>query len=135
MMVKTREADFSPLESYLVDEFSVCVVIAYDEVSTTKAYKMDFNLYRSLGIPNLYSWIKQVTGDEARHFFNIVKVLKLNYPERLDEVPDPVERLIEHEHNGSDYRGTFVMNREGDYYTTDFLEDCRKRILRACTLD
>jgi rubrerythrin len=39
------QPDFLSIQQFLQDEFSICVVLAYDELATTKAYCQDFELY------------------------------------------------------------------------------------------
>lgn len=73
--VAGRTPKFLPISEFLADEFTICLLLAYDEIATTKSYSMDHELYRSMGNPAFLRWIKLVTRDEAFHFKNCMEVI------------------------------------------------------------
>lgn len=123
-----REKDFSSINEFLQDEFMICMVLAYDEIATTRAYRMDFELYKSFGQQSIADWIKYVAHDEALHFSNILEVIKRCHSERLAEVPVVIDQLVEYDLADNDYKATFVLDHKGYYFTPKFLCDCGKII-------
>lgn len=119
------EPDFIPLKEFLQDEFSICVVLAYDELATTRSYCQDFDLYKSLGSKPMVDWIKHVTKDEAFHYSNALEIIARRHRHRLPELPMLVKRLIEYDLKDSKYKSTFVLNHQSrQYFTSDFLSEC-----------
>lgn len=129
--VAKQEVDFSSIIEFLEDEFTVCLVLAYDEIATTRAYRMDFELYKSFGPQSMADWIKYVARDEAFHFSNILNVIRLRHTERLSEVPELVKKMIDYDLANHDYKGTFVLDHKGYYFSPDFLYDCGKTICKS----
>ncbi len=125
----SREVDFEPIREFLEDEFVFTLVLAYDEIATTKAYSMDHDLYRSFGDPRLHQWIRLVTRDEAFHFHNCMELIRLEHADRISEIPGHVNKFIQWDLGGHDYKGTFVLDHEGYYFTPNFLNDCGQRIV------
>ncbi|MCY1553441.1 hypothetical protein D9M68_899250 [compost metagenome] len=58
------------------DEFTILVSIAFDEITSTRAYKQDFKLFDSLGPRCLSTWIRNAARDEAAHYGNALKLIK-----------------------------------------------------------
>ena len=85
-IIESRPYDFSGIQNFFKDEFSICLLIAYDEILTTKSYASEHQLYKSFGNPQFYSWIKEVTRDESYHFNNVMEVIGLNHSDRIEEI-------------------------------------------------
>ncbi len=60
-MLNQRSTNFEPIKSLLEDEFKTCLLLAYDEIATTKSYVADYDFYQSFGHRNFLKWIKLVT--------------------------------------------------------------------------
>ncbi|MBI3630868.1 MAG: hypothetical protein HY221_00840 [Candidatus Sungbacteria bacterium] len=71
----------------LYDEFSILLLMGYDEIATTKSYTMDYEFYRAFGHPAFVQWIQLVARDESYHFTNCRKILALNHKNRMPEIP------------------------------------------------
>ena len=127
-LLRQREPNFVPVSRFLDDEFKTCVVMAYDEIATTRAYAMDYGLYDSFGDPRFNQWIKSVTRDEALHFYNCMQVIGLRHRNRIPEITSLISELIDWDLGGNSYSGTFVLDHEGYYFTPEFLQKCGKLI-------
>lgn len=108
-----RRADFSRIEEILGDEFTMCLVLAYDELATTHAYHRDFAFYDSLGPDELKTWIRLVTSDEALHLANLVRLIGQQHRHRIPEARRALERIVEVDLRGGDYGATFVLDHSG----------------------
>jgi hypothetical protein len=69
--LQKRTCNFKPYENILDDEFKICVLLAYDECSTTIAYRKD-SFYQHMGPDAFKKWHRFVIADEARHLKNAV---------------------------------------------------------------
>lgn len=121
-----RKPDFTAIQGFVQDEFSICVLIAYDELATTRSYTQDFGLYKSFGPRSLANWIKYVTRDEGLHYDNALQVIAQRHKHRLSELNQLVSHLVEYNvEENHQYNATFVLNHEqSQYFTPDFLHKC-----------
>ncbi len=121
-----RQPNFVPIQEFLRDEFSICVLIAYDELATTRTYAQDIALYTSFGSTKFANWIKFVAKDEGLHYQNALKVIAQCHPHRLPELRQLVNRLVEFNlEDNHAYWSTFVLNHEqSNYFTPSFLSEC-----------
>lgn len=119
-IIETRKYDFSRIEPFFRDEFTICLLIAFDEILTAKGYGSEQNLYASLGSQTFSEWFKLVTMDEAYHFRNIMEVIRLKHSDRINEIPTLIERFIEWDVMRNDYSSTFVLDH--DYYSLEFIK-------------
>lgn len=120
--IRLRVVDFAPIREMLEDEFMLCLLLAYDEIATTKSYALDYGFYKSLGHGNFLKWIKLVTRDEAYHFNNCMELIGRNHYHRASEIPGLVDKFIEWDLNRNEYQGTFVLDHMT--YGEDFLVSC-----------
>ena len=102
-----------------INYFFICLLIAYDEILTTKSYATDHELYLSFGHPAFFEWIKQVTRDEAYHFHNAMEVIRLRHSNRINEIPETIELMLNWDLQKNEYAGTFVLDH--DWYSEEFL--------------
>ncbi|AUX29009.1 MULTISPECIES: hypothetical protein [Sorangium] len=108
-----RRVDFSRIEEFLGDEFTLCLVLAYDELATTHAYHRDFAFYESLGPDELKTWIRLVTSDEALHHANLLRLIGHQHRHRIPEARRALDRILEIDLRGGDYEATFVLDHSG----------------------
>lgn len=119
-LIESRPSDFSRLENYFKDEFFITLLIAFDEILTTKSYASEFDLYSSFGHSAFLNWIKEVTRDEAYHFHNAMEVIRIRHFNRIDEIPDLLESFVKWDLQKNEYTGTFVLDH--DFYSPEFLK-------------
>jgi hypothetical protein len=122
--------NFSNLFSFFQDEFHLCLLLAYDEIVTTRLYIEEYPLYDEAGDPFISRWIRYVARDEAYHFGNLLKVLLANFSHRFHEIPIVVNRLINQELSSQNYSETFVLDRAGYCLSHSFLFQCVQPLLR-----
>ena len=91
--MRARKADFLGLRHFFEDEFKLCVLFAYDEHASTMTYRKD-TFYKSFGPSEFIEWITRLTGDEARHFGNVVRLIHHKYQNRLSETPDVMQEIL-----------------------------------------
>jgi hypothetical protein len=126
--LKAKPINFSPIKTLLEDEFKVCLLLAYDELATTKSYAGDYAFYASFGHPNFLQWIKWVTRDEAYHFNNCMEIIGKNHYHRIGEISLLVDQFIEWDLARNEYQGTFVLDHAN--YDEDFLLSCGRIMKR-----
>lgn len=120
-LIEERPSNFSGINQFLNDEFSICLLIAFDEILTTKGYAGEKKLYHSLGHPAFARWFKYVTKDEAYHFTNAMEVIRLNHYNRIPEIPKMLDSFIEWDMQRNEYGSTFVLDH--DLYSPEFIQE------------
>ncbi|MES5486710.1 hypothetical protein QMZ05_28495 [Bradyrhizobium sp. INPA03-11B] len=125
-----RSHDFSAINEFLKDEFSLIVMIAFDEMCTCRAYAAEREFYTGLGNSRFLRWLREVIADEAVHSMNAVNVIRARYCDRVSEVGVILESLISGITDDRSYTGTFVLDYFGAAYTKELLANCHARILR-----
>ncbi|KWV54753.1 hypothetical protein AS156_06860 [Bradyrhizobium macuxiense] len=125
-----RSHDFSAISEFLKDEFSLIVMIAFDEMCTCRAYAAEREFYAGLGNSRFLRWLREVIADEAVHSMNAVNVIRSRYCDRVSEVGAILESLISGMTDDTSYTGTFVLDYFGTAYTKELLANCRTTILR-----
>jgi hypothetical protein len=130
-----RRSDFGAIEPLLADEFAICVVLAYDEIATTRSYQYDLvHRYPRFRSRAMVDWIRLVARDEAWHFENALNIIKENHSCRIPEVPSLLDRLMSFDASGAEYGATFVLDHGANNYDPEFLASCRSFILRRLGL-
>ncbi|MCI0912852.1 hypothetical protein ACIPZC_14910 [Pseudomonas sp. NPDC089743] len=130
--IRSREPDFRSIAPFLADEFTVLLSIAFDEITSTRAYKQDFNLFDSLGPDCLSTWIRNAARDEAAHYGNAIKLLKLNHSSRFEEAPDLLDNIVSYESSQAFlYQNTFIFDHDTDDFSTALLNHSRSTILEV----
>ncbi|AMA61550.1 hypothetical protein BCCGELA001_29005 [Bradyrhizobium sp. CCGE-LA001] len=124
-----RLHDFSAIDEYLKDEFSLLVMIAFDEMCTCRAYAADREFYAGLG-SNFLRWLREVVADEAVHSINAANIIRTRYRERIPEVGAILDAVISSVGDDLEYNGTFVMDYFGGNYTQKMFANCRAAVLR-----
>jgi hypothetical protein len=128
-----RKADFKVLDPYLSDEFSICVIIAFDEMVTCHAYAEDREFYETLGSDAFIVWLRELMADEAAHCHNAINVIRTRHTHRIPEVEALLHGIAKAIPDASGYGGTFVMDYFGDDYTQGMIDRCRESVQRAIT--
>ena len=128
-----RVPDFGPLSSFFGDEFRLCLLFAYDELATTRAYHLDIELYGRFGHPALLTWIKRLIRDEGYHHHNAIEVLRRVHGRRFAEAPRHIEDFVRWDLGDHRYRATFLFDHEWEHVDDAFYRDTgeilRKRMV------
>ncbi|MEN1597393.1 hypothetical protein AAIG97_20720, partial [Pseudomonas aeruginosa] len=56
--IRSNSPDFSHIEDFMKDEFTILLSIAFDEVTSTRAYKQDVSFFDSFENESLSTWIR-----------------------------------------------------------------------------
>jgi hypothetical protein len=126
-----RSHDFNAIGPYLIDEFTLLVLLAFDEMATCHAYAEGRDFYAALGQDLLLQWLREVIADEAVHCTNALNVIRSCHSHRIPEMKDIMSKLITPVPDESEYRGTFVLDHFGAGYSPAGLVRCRDGVLRA----
>lgn len=141
-----RSPDFSLLGPLLCDEFCLCVVLAFDELASTRAYAHDAVSYSALGAAARLL-LRRIARDELLHCHNAIDLLVRTQARRLPEAEAVIERVIAHDTSPQfSYRATFLLDQiikpaiaaestgPNPYSTVglsaEFLQDCGRRLIR-----
>ncbi|SFQ08708.1 hypothetical protein SAMN05216330_11544 [Bradyrhizobium sp. Ghvi] len=127
--LEARTHDFGPIVEHLKDEFSLMVIIAFDEMCTCRAYAAEKPFYDALGNNTFHHWLRQVIADEAVHSMNAVNVIRARYRDRIDQAATILDNLIRAADNLR-YSGTFVLDYFGAVYSKELLADSRLATMR-----
>lgn len=125
-----RQVDFTALEEFFVNEKSLCLLLAYDELVTTHVYNHSIPFYENLGKPILSHWIRQLKYDEAQHFTSIIKVSSHH---DMSDAENIIMRIIDVDAAMTDYHGTFVLDHacpEFPFSREEIVDLCQRVILR-----
>lgn len=129
-MLAQRIVNFDPIASFLEDEFSVCVLIAYDEIATVMSYQQDVAFYDLLDKRTHGKLIRNVIKDEGQHFSSILDVIERCHSDRLGEIPSKLGRLLQWDIAKPEYQNTFVMDHSTFYFTPEILARCVHHVLK-----
>ncbi|WP_244481734.1 hypothetical protein [Bradyrhizobium pachyrhizi] len=124
-----RPHDFGPIIEHLKDEFSLMVMIAFDEMCTCRAYAAEKPFYDGLGNKTFHLWLREVIADEAVHSMNAVNVIRARYRDRIGQVGPILDNLIRASNNLR-YCGTFVLDYFGTVYSKELLANSRLATMR-----
>ncbi|WP_375779008.1 hypothetical protein ACE103_08155 [Bradyrhizobium sp. ma5] len=125
-----RSHDFGPIGEHLKDEFSLMVMIAFDEICTCRAYAAEKPFYDGLGNDTFHHWLSEVIADEAVHSMNAVNVIRARYSDRVGEVDAILDNLIRRVTDDLSYSGTFVLDYFGGVYTKEMFASSRLAVMR-----
>ncbi|MFT5198644.1 MAG: hypothetical protein ACI87O_001302 [Planctomycetota bacterium] len=108
-----------PLKQLMADEFEVLCLMAYDKLTTVKAYQALLPQYFLLG-PRMEPLLRMVIRDEGRHYATFARILRMHHAQRLSETPAQLEKIRSNE--GTPYANTFVLDHDCGIWT-DFIFD------------
>lgn len=127
--VTSREPNFEPIQHLIEDEFKILVSIAFDEITSARAYAYDRNAYETLGGKTFLKWVKYAGRDEGCHANNALSLLAHSYGNRLNEVHEHVEKICQYDLTGNvDYHGTFLFDHDTDDFSNDLLKESAKTL-------
>lgn len=126
-LVEVALGDFDLIAEFLDDEFKLCLLLAYDEIATSKSYFSEFPLYRALGNPKFLNWFKKVTVDELYHFQNCMEIIRFRHGNRIPEIAETLDSFIKHDLRRNQYERTFVFDHY--WYSESFLQSCKELII------
>ncbi|WP_225189613.1 hypothetical protein [Bradyrhizobium sp. IC3195] len=124
-----RTHDFGAIVEHLKDEFSLMVIIAFDEMCTCRAYAAEKPFYDALGNNTFHHWLREVIADEAVHSMNAVNVIRARYRDRIDQAATILDNLLRASDNLR-YSGTFLLDYFGAVYSKELLADSRLATMR-----
>ena len=132
--MQERTGDFRNLENFLTDEFTICIVLAYDELVSARGYNMFFEDFKNFGPRQYAQWVKYAARDEALHFQNFLNVVMCNNSHRLNEVEAIIDKIHTYENKEPyDYSATFLLDHSPQTFTREFLVNCGVNLLDALT--
>ncbi len=110
---RAKQRDIEPIEDLLVDEFSILLLLAYDEIGSTYSYRRDLHeFYRHFGRA-IAKVGQHLVRDEGQHFSNAAELILSLYPDRLKDVSATLTKFDIREKQlactGS-YHGTFFLD-------------------------
>ena len=121
-MIKTRVPNFGPIAHLIEDEFSLLVAVAFDEITSARAYAYDRDTFENLGGAPFLQWVKFAGRDEGVHARNAMEFLKHAHAHRLGEVSERVDAICNYELAGEVvYNGTFLFDHDTDDFSKDLL--------------
>ncbi|WP_244558835.1 hypothetical protein [Bradyrhizobium brasilense] len=126
-----RSHDFGPIGEHLKDEFTLMVMIAFDEMCTCRAYAAEKPFYDALGNTTFHHWLREVIADEAVHSMNAVNVIRARHRDRIGQVASILDNLIRA--TELRYSGTFVLDYFGAVYSKELLAGSRLVTMRNIT--
>jgi hypothetical protein len=129
--IQGRPIDLTRLD-FINDEFSVCVLLAYDELVTAQAFKVEFPIYDLLNSAGVSEWIRLVQSDEIYHGVGAVKVILKNHSHRLGDVSSLLDRIALFDSDQETYGGAFVLDHQG--VEMAFITKAKKSVLKACKI-
>lgn len=130
--IQSNTPNFSNIEQFMKDEFTILLSIAFDEVTSTRAYKQDMPFFDSLGHEPLSTWIRYAARDEAAHYGNAMKILRLKHSHRFHEAEEILDKIVAFEISESfDYQRTFIFDHDTDDFSHALLKDSRDTILEV----
>lgn len=116
--VRARARNIEPIEDLLVDEFSILLLLAYDEIGSTYSYRRDLaEFYRHFG-KAIAQVGQHLVRDEGQHFSNAAELILSLYPERLTDVPATLAKFDAREK---------LLARTGSYHGTFFLDHAQEQ--------
>ena len=109
------------IKGFLEVEFIIYLILAFDEILTTKSYGSEIGLYTSFGCSSISEWFRNVTRDEAYHFKNAMEVIRKNHSEGICEIPRVIDSFIYWDLERNGYDRTFVLGH--DFYSKEFHQE------------
>ncbi|MFT7619140.1 MAG: hypothetical protein ACI97A_002789 [Planctomycetota bacterium] len=121
-----RTPDFGTVADFIKSEFDLCLLFAYDELATMRAYHLDIELYQSLGPSQFQTWIRMLLKDETYHHKNGFDLVLRNHAHRLSEVDSRIHQFLEYDAKNPPYKATFIFDHEWDHVASDFFATTAK---------
>ena len=105
-------------------------------MATTRSYAADWHdFYPRFGDERLTRWVRRVAADEARHYGNLLRVLRSAHARDLGRAPALLEAICCRDLEHSPYRGTFVLDHDdAATFPAERLRECARRVARDLAL-
>jgi len=113
---KTRNIE--PIADLLVDEFSILLLLAYDEIGSTYSYRRDLAEFYGYFGRAIAKVGQHLVRDEGQHFSNAAELILSLYPDRLKDVSATLARFDQREKQ---------LARTGSYHGTFFLDHAQEQ--------
>ena len=113
-ILERRRPDFAPLAHLFADEFSMALLLAYDELTTVRGYRVNLGFYDQLG-PAFGRYVRMVIADEGRHYGSFLGLLRERHAHRFGEAERSLQCILDME--GTPYAQTFVLDHDEEVYT------------------
>lgn len=127
-----RVPNFKSIEHLLVDEFMICVVLAYDELVSARGYAIFTDDFKKFGPEAYVKWVRRSARDEALHYQNFVDIARLIHPERLTEAEKIINEISAYETSENyTYHATFLLDHTEETFERAFLLSCGATVLEA----
>lgn len=79
----------------------------------------------------LTRWIRRVAADEARHYGNLLRVLRAAHARDLGRAPALLDAICRRDLERGPYRGTFVLDHDdAAAFPAERLRECARRVAR-----
>ncbi len=128
LMERDHGVAFEPIQHLMGSEFEVLCLLSYDELATVKAYRALLPQYRLLG-PSMSPLLDLVVRDEGQHYAIFARILRTEYPTRLSEAADQIDKIRSNE--GTPYGNTFVLDHDCDDWTDSIFDETVVQLKRA----
>lgn len=120
----SRKPNFEPIAHLIPGEFSLLVAIAFDEITSARAYAHDRNTFFQLGGTPFLTWVKYAGRDEAVHARNALKLLEHRHSHRRNDIAAQVEAICNYDLVGQiEYHGTFLFDHDTDDFSKSLLAE------------
>lgn len=130
--MKQRIADYKNIENFLVDEFKICVVLAYDELVSARGYTIFAEDFRKFGPEEYLKWVRRAARDEALHYQNFIDIAKFLHTHRLPEATAIINEISAYENRDDyTYKATFLLDHTDQTFKREFLLECGEMVLAA----
>jgi hypothetical protein len=117
--VDDRPLDLAPITKFLRDEFTILVMVCYEEGGSMRTYRIDRDeMYCHFG-ETFQRIAASLARDEGIHFANAAEVLLRRHRNRFGEVPALLDAMMGIE-GTYEYSNTFVFEHSGGYFTPQF---------------
>lgn len=137
--ITARIPNFTEIEDFLNDEFTLCVCFSYDELASTKGYAEAFPLYDSFGVPSVSKWIRLAARDELYHSLNAQSLIKSIHHKKFLEVPKILRKIVLRDSSRHDgYKATFLFDHdfdpENNPFSANFLKNCANDVCKYLSI-
>ena len=128
---RDQDVSFEPLKPLMGNEFEVLCLLAYDELTTVKAYQSLLAQYRRLG-PSMTPLLRLVIRDEGHHYATFARILRTHHADRIGEAAAQIEKIRANE--GAPYANTFVLDHDYGIWTDPIFDRSAAQLKRALGL-
>lgn len=116
--LRAKKRNIEPIADLLVDEFSILLLLAYDEIGSTYSYRRDLAEFYGYFGREIAKVGQHLVRDEGQHFSNAAELILSLYPDRLKDVSATLARFDQREKQ---------LARTGSYHGTFFLDHAQEQ--------